>query len=331
MPCYYPRQVAYLYARNLKTGNRIVYWSIPPNLPPSCYEVVKVSCKKCIGCRLDYSQEWGARVYHESFMNEDNCFITLTYSNDKLPEDLSLNYVHYQKFMKRLREYVASRRHMKRFGFVVPKIRFFMAGEYGDEFGRPHFHACIFGYDFPDKYYWKSSGGYSLYCSDFLDEMWRDPDDGINYGYSSIGSVTLESAAYVARYCIKKRSGAIAPEYYRRLHIDEDTGEILEVFDIQPEFSHQSTNPGIGYEWFRKYHMSDVYVEDHVSINGRRIAVPTYYDNKFKIEHGDDFEEIKARRKARALLDADNNTYDRLRVREEVHKAKASMLVRNLR
>jgi hypothetical protein len=305
-----------------------VLWTIPEGLAPNFFEPVKVSCKKCIGCRLDYSLMWGARVYHEAQMFEDNSFITLTYSDDKLPLDLSLNYDHYQSFMKRFRAYAESRAHYKRFGFKRQKIRFFMAGEYGDEFGRPHFHACIFNYDFVDKYYWKSSNGFPLYCSDFLSQLWSDKD-GVSFGFSSIGSVTLESAAYVARYCVKKRGGAIAPEYYRRLHIDEDTGEILDVYDLQPEFSHQSTNPGIGFEWYKKFAKTDVYVQDHVSIEGKKIAVPAYYDKNFKIEHGGEFEEIRAKRKARALLDVDNNTWDRLRAREEVHKARASMLLRS--
>ena len=46
----------------------------------------------------------------------------------------------FKKFMKRLRK-----------RFKGKRIRFYMCGEYGEQFDRPHFHACIFGVDFPDK------------------------------------------------------------------------------------------------------------------------------------------------------------------------------------
>ena len=43
--------------------------------------------------------------------------------------------------MKRLR---------KKYG---SKIRFFQCGEYGELYGRPHYHACLLNFDFPDKEY----------------------------------------------------------------------------------------------------------------------------------------------------------------------------------
>jgi hypothetical protein len=322
--------VAYLYARNLKTGNRFVYYSIPEWLSPNCYERILIPCRQCIGCRLKYSASWGARILNESSLFDDNCFITLTYSNDKLPVDFSLKYKHFQDFMKRFRSHVITPKHKKKYGFCPDKIRFFMAGEYGDKYGRPHFHACVFNYNFPDRYYWTSSNGYKLYRSDLLDTLWSDPDDGINFGYSSIGTVTYDSAAYVARYCVKKRNGKMAPEYYRRLHVDEDTGELLDVIDMQPEFSHQSNRPGIGYEWFKKYYKTDIYTHDFIRVNGCNVVVPRYYDDKFKLELDNDFEDIKAKRKAKALLNADENDIHRLSVREEVQLAKADLLYRNL-
>ena len=330
MACYKPRPVAYCHARNPKSGNRIVLFTIPDWLSPKFYETIWLPCRQCIGCRLKYSMHWGARILHESQMFDENSFITLTYNNDKLPYDLSLKYKHFQDFMKRFRERVKTRDHKKKYGFTADKIRFFMCGEYGDVFGRPHFHACVFNYAFPDRYYHSSSNGFKLYKSDLLDDLWKDPDDGINFGYSSIGSITFESACYVARYCVKKRTGKIAPEYYQRLHIDEETGEILDVFDNQPEFSHQSVKPGIGFDWYLKYGKTDAFNKDYINVNGAKIAIPRYYDDKFKLEYPEDFEEIKAKRKSEALRHADDNTIHRLLVREEVHLAKAKMLVRNL-
>jgi hypothetical protein len=41
---------------------------------------------------------------HEASLHIFNSFITLTYDPEHLPEDGSLNVLHFQKFMKRLRK-----------------------------------------------------------------------------------------------------------------------------------------------------------------------------------------------------------------------------------
>jgi hypothetical protein len=133
---------------------------------------------------------------HEAKMHPKNCFITLTYNNEHLPSDGSLNYEVFQLFMKRLR---------KKYG---KGIRFYMCGEYGDKLGRPHFHACLFGHDFADKKLWKTTDSKSkLYRSAELEKLWP-------YGFSSVGDVTFESAAYVARYIMKKVSGDASESHY---------------------------------------------------------------------------------------------------------------------
>lgn len=324
MSCLHPRQAWYFFARNPKTGNRIISFS-PVNVitgqyhRPGTYQLIATPCRQCLACRLKYSSGWAVRMMHESSLYEDNCFITLTYSNDKIPRSLSLEYDHFQRFLKRFRR------------FVEPiRIRFYMCGEYGDQFGRPHFHSIIFNYDFPDKEYHKTTpGGFKLYTSRILDKLWSDPDDGINYGFASIGAVSFDSAAYVARYCVKKRSGKTAPEYYKKFIVDEDTGEIMETFDTIPEFSQMSRQPGVGAPWLERY-QSDVYPDDFVRVDGRSVAVPRYYDDRFKIEHLDDFEDIKRKRIDKAQANAWNNTYDRLYVRGEVLKAATSKLLRTV-
>ncbi len=151
---------------------------------------VNIPCGQCIGCRLDKSKQWAIRCVHEASLYDNNSFITLTYNTEHLPEDRSLEVRVFQLFMKRLR---------KRFG---TKIRFYACGEYGDQNGRPHYHACLFNHDFQDKKLWKRGKDPSLdlYRSADLEKLWP-------YGYSSIGEVTFQSAAYVARYIMKKITG----------------------------------------------------------------------------------------------------------------------------
>ena len=70
-----------------------------------------------------------------SHWGKNNCFITLTYKDDQLPENNSLDYTHWQKFIRSLKK----RNNGK-------TIRYFAVGEYGDQRGRPHFHALLFNH-----------------------------------------------------------------------------------------------------------------------------------------------------------------------------------------
>ena len=156
------------------------------------------------------------RCHHEASLYQDNCFITLTYSDEHLPSDKSLHVDHFQKFMKRLR---------KRFG---EGVRYYHCGEYGEKYMRPHYHACLFNFDFPDKKIWKENNGNRLYISESLSELWP-------FGFVTIGDVTFESAAYVARYIMKKVNGDLAESHYER--VDWDTGE---VYHLKPEYTTMS-------------------------------------------------------------------------------------------
>ena len=175
---------------------------------------MSVPCGRCIGCRLEHSRQWAVRCMHEASLYEDNCFITLTYANEYLPPGGSLRKRDFQLFMKRLR---------KRFSDGV--IRFYHCGEYGENTFRPHYHALLFNFDFVDKTLWSLRGEHKVYRSAVLEDLWPS-------GQSEIGSVSFESAAYVARYITKKVTGARAEGHYRA--VDELTGEI---FDRLPEYS----------------------------------------------------------------------------------------------
>lgn len=261
---------------------------------------VEVPCGQCIGCRLERSRQWAMRCVHEAHMHEDNCFITLTFDDVHLPRDLSLDVRHFQLFMKRFRA---------KFG---KGIRFYHCGEYGELFKRPHYHACIFGFDFPDKVLYKIVNGHRLYTSALLSELWP-------FGFSTLGDVTFESAAYVARYVLKKVNGDQADDAYRR--IDPVTGEI---WQVKPEYTTMSRRPGIGHEWYRKF-ADDVFPHDRVVVRGVEMKPPKYYDGLYE-----DIESMKLSRKISAKLRLDDNTPERLYVREQVQLAKLGDLPRNL-
>lgn len=175
-------------------------------------------CGHCIGCISDYRQSWATRILLEASLYKSNCFITLTYRDGFLPKDNKPHRDELQKFFKRLRK-----------ALDCP-IRYFYCGEKGDKSGRAHYHAIIFGYDFPDKVlHGRTAKGELIYTSKLLSECWP-------FGLSSIGEVEPGSACYVAQYANKKKL----------THIDDGS------------FVGMSRRPGLGAETFnQKWFLSD--------------------------------------------------------------------------
>ena len=304
MACYHPITAWYSKYTN-DNGKRPLVFAEKDARPFD--DPMQIACGQCVGCRLERSRQWAIRCVHEASLHENNCFITLTFNNENLERrdnPWSLDVRDFQLFMKRLR---------KKFG---KNIRFFHCGEYGENFGRPHYHACLFNFDFPDKELWRISNGCRLYISESLSKLWP-------YGFVTIGDVTFESAAYVARYILKKVTGDNAENHYQ--WTDEETGEI---HPRKPEYTTMSRRPGIGKGWFDLY-TSDVYPSDFVVINGKKMRPPKYYDKLYETERPYEFEEIKCNRVENARIHAENNTYDRLTVREKCKLEQIKRLPRN--
>lgn len=159
----------------------------------------------------------------EALEHSASSFVTLTYSEDHLtrvsrsggaavatlvPSDLQL-------FLKRLRKAVEPTR-----------IRFYGVGEYGDQTQRPHFHVALFG--FPPCVHGKSP---------FMVNTTRKCCAACNaiasaWGLGSIvlGTLTSESAQYVAGYVTKKMTNKNDKRLDGR----------------HPEFARMSLRPGIG-------------------------------------------------------------------------------------
>lgn len=306
MSCYYPRQ-AWKSKFLTKKGLRKAVFNQKDALCGGINSFF-LPCSKCIGCRLNYSRNWAIRCMHEASLHESNSFITLTYSPENVPKNGSLDVEVLKKFLKRLR---------KRLSVNGIKIRFFAAGEYGSKFGRPHYHLCIFGYDFPDKYFFKMSNGIALYRSPLLEKCWK-------FGFSSVGTLTFDSASYVARYITKKAYGELA--ILRYAQIDYDTGEYTQV---KPEFSTQSRKPGIAADWYEKW-KKDLYPNDAVVFKGREMKPPRYYDGLYEAEFPGEFAKVKSKRQRAMLSGKKDNTAARLLVKEQCRLLKVKRLVRNV-
>ena len=268
------------------------------NLSAGYIRLLTLPCGQCIGCRLERSRQWALRCVHESEFHQQNCFLTLTYDPEHLPKNGSLNVRDIQLFLKKLRKAIEP-----------DKVRFFQCGEYGSNFDRPHHHMILFGYDFPDKeLFFKSVNGQKVYRSRMLEKLWI-------HGFSSIGDVSFESAAYVARYCLKKVTGDEAEDYYG---------------DRKPEYVTMSRRPGIAADWITKY-MTDVYPKDFLTIrDGVRCKPAKFYDRIFEKNHGEKaLKLLKKKREYEASRSVDNSLA-RLKAKEVVKEAATKSLIRNM-
>lgn len=251
-----------------------------------------VPCGQCASCRLERSRQWALRIMHEASEHERNCFLTLTYDDDLAPgrvAPVSLQKDHLQKFFKRCRK-------------AGLRFRYYACGEYGDELGRPHFHVCMFGEDFSDE----------IFPWPFLRSLWK-------HGNVDVAQLEFESAAYVARYCMKKWTTAkqellledgLLPHYSV---VDETTGEL---HFIAPEFSvmsrgnasHKGQGCGIGASYFRRF-LPEIERDDSVIAQRRtgnfECKPPRYYDQLLERCAPASFERVKRKRRklARKISD----------------------------
>lgn len=245
-------------------------------------------------------------------MHLDNSFITLTYDDKNLPYKATLVKKHFSDFIKSLRHKI-----------YPGRVRFFACGEYGenqdintlDTIGRPHYHAILFGYDprirtdqghLDPNYLHSENNGNKLYTSPKLESVWKK-------GFSTIGNCTFQSAAYTARYCLKKITGEPAADYYK---------------DRIPEFGTQSTKPGIAADWFYKYrHDLD---KGYVTVNGIKLPSAKYYNDLYKFHYGDEYTAIAEEKRTQIdELDLENKPA-RLRIKEEIKLKRITQLIRPL-
>ena len=124
-------------------------------------KIMLIPCGQCIGCRIRQREDWATRIELEArdYPKEEVWFITLTYDDNHVPGMIvktgeimrkvqytwkpgekrpssvqTLMYEDIQKFLKRLRKAYRG------------KLRYFVAGEYGEQTARPHYHMILYGW-----------------------------------------------------------------------------------------------------------------------------------------------------------------------------------------
>lgn len=264
------------------------------------HEIVTLPCGRCIYCVMRKSGDWALRCVHEMGFWDTGCFLTLTYATHKLvyrnpdsADKATIVKKHFQDFMKRLREHITRKENGH-------EIKYFACGEYGDKTERPHYHSLVFGWKPSDLEPVPNNPGTTdpLYDSKTVEKLW-------GHGRVRIGTLTARSAAYVARYTVKKQYGEFGEREY------ELTGRI-------PPFL--LCSQGIGRDYFLRWR-ADIYPSDFIvdEEDFRRHAVPRFYDKLLEAADLKQYEAVKRKRREKqsANYKPEENTALRLQVREE--------------
>ena len=259
-------------------------------------------------------------------------FLTLTYNQKSLPLDLSLQKSHFQKFIRALRD---------KYRKTNPIIRYFMCGEYGEAtqenafIARPHYHAIIFNFRFPDEKFLYEKHGNRVHTSAICNELWGRGD-------TEYGDVSMQSAAYVARYVLKKQNQHQSRQkdretgltHYQCIH--PFTGDLCERI---PEYTKMSLKPGIGSDWYKKF-KKDIYPSGQMYLGHSPdaakhskpiyVKAPRYFDKLLERERPDMMEAVTEKRIQYAKDHAANFSFNRRQAKEKITAQRVEKLKRKL-
>lgn len=187
-------------------------------------------------------------------------FVTLTYSNENLPQIVNhqtgethgtLVKKHFQDWLKRFRQSYWRKHHKKAI------FKYYLCGEYGPRTFRPHAHIIFFGLD-------------RLDINDAIID-WQEKYGFVDY--EAIDLLHIKSLSNTARYIGKYASKGVYDNPLIKLGL------------VAPTFRLMSKGLGLSYvQKMSAYHKNgDIYeITDkyNYTLNGLKYALPRYYKTK---------------------------------------------------
>lgn len=235
--------------------------------------LIKVPCGKCAACIKNKRNEWVFRLTKMQECASTSYFVTLTYDDEHLvrtDNDMFLNPTlvpeHVEEFMHKLinkgqsiwtnEQKVTGMPYKERRKNRL-KIKYFLVGEYGDKFDRPHYHFVIF--DFP---------GDRECITHCCQDLWQKQSTIIDVRYASGALIN-----YLTKYMIK------------------DTDVDYESLRVHPPFRRMSKGLGLNHVTLanaKRYFSRDKFVD---KIGNAYYGLPRYMKEKmekmyFKHLHG---------------------------------------------
>lgn len=248
-----------------------------------------IPCQKCDLCRIEQrytkalrimleAESWPAKTY----------FITLTYDQKNLGNP-DLDHSEWAQFIKNFRQEfcqakycdISVPRHYKRYGKIRStthkEIKQVMCGEYGDTFGRKHFHGIIFNHNFDDIEFTGiySKKGNPVHTSKKLQAVWKK-------GHVQVEEITFDLALYVGSYVTDLMEDEESPN---QGHKKKQYGRF---------------GQGIGESWIRKY-WKDALSAGCIMTMKRDYPIPRYFINKIKEWYPDEYQKWKEKKRLKML------------------------------
>lgn len=260
-----------------------------------------IPCGQCIQCRIRQREDWATRIELEAkqWKPDEVWFITLTYDEEHVPGLIlgtgeivrkaqytwkpgkerpesvqSLWYPDIQNFLKRLRKAYRG------------KLRYFIAGEYGEQTARPHYHMILYGWRPDDlkQLYKIHHNGY--YTSKWLENLW-------GMGQIQIAQAEPATYRYVAGYVTKKMYEIEGVKQ----NVYSDMGQ-------QKPFAKMSLKPGLGDSYYQE-HKDEIWQKGYIQCtNGKRAQIPRYYEKMMEQENPQKLWEIKRERQRKTILES---------------------------
>lgn len=248
-----------------------------------------VPCGRCDLCIHRSAGEWSNRLIWEAQgLNGQAFAVTLTYANDQLPRDGSVDMEGVRAFIKRLRsrlDYHQGKR-----------LRYFVAAEYSPAPSfRPHYHGCIYGFWPSDAVSMGGKGRSAIWTSPLVEGAW-------GHGHIAIQELTPGTARYVAGHAMSK----LTPQA-----------------SIPPGLAPagRCMSQGLGRDFYARFG-GDLRRVDFAVIDGQRVPLPRYFDKLTERLDPLLLDDLKAERQRKALDRPDSRDPARLRAKAEILRSR---------
>lgn len=227
-------------------------------------------CGYCIACRKKRSLQFALRADHEGKYYEDKIMLNLSYDDDHIhppkmyPFSGNLYYKDVSNFWKSLRSYGLD-------------IKYLVAGEYGENTFRPHYHCLVYGLNvdsdiFYQKTWNEKKKAYICKC-----KFWP-------HGDVVVGPVRQGGSFYVTKYATKEDT---------QVNLRK---EMKKKGQNKP-FIHVSQGLGLRYFLERPHY----YVKTGFMLyKGKKVPIPDYYLKKYEeVYYPDEDADLRMNEKSR--------------------------------